>query len=209
MNICMKSLEQPSWDIWLRSHHLVWLDEQHLCHVIRVGSNLKFARLKRKKLFNLLFNTFPFFWYLGVKREWVISHGADEVYVSCLTINDSYCFLIISQLYPDKCPFIIWLNYYAVHCFLIISWVYTNYIFFISWLNYYALHLWVHDLSVPCDPKPSMFRQNLHHLKMRKVKIFYHRFRWDKDISVSRQWNTLFLVQLHCLSAALSESIEQ
>ena len=51
MNICMSPV-QPSlleeYFVWMRSPHLVWLDEQHLCHVIRVGPNLKFARLEKK-----------------------------------------------------------------------------------------------------------------------------------------------------------------
>ena len=64
--------------------NLVRLCKGHLGHVIGVGADLKFARLGKKKVWTLL----KIFRHLRVQREGVISHRADEVYMSCL--NYSY-----------------------------------------------------------------------------------------------------------------------
>ena len=47
-------------------------------------------------------------------------------------------------------------------------------LFIIFCLNLSDVHLWVHDLSVPCYPKPCMLRKHLDHLKTGKVKKKCH-----------------------------------
>ena len=65
--------------------------------------------------------------------------------------------------YPDHIlsyPIYIVLYPYYILLYLVISWLYCS-----------DVDLRVHDLSVPCYPKPCMLRQNLHHLKKKKYFI--------------------------------------
>ena len=82
--------------------------------------------------------------------------------ISWLYLVISWLYTVISWLYHV----ISWLYIVLRYLYPVISWSYPV----ISWLNCSNLDLRVHDLSVPCYPKPCMLRQNLHHLKMAKVQ---------------------------------------